>query len=107
MSAFIEGVGTTPAAAGITGVTPYQGFPLFYPGNPSAFPCSSAIDPALRVCSFIGALHAHVLQLVVRVQKTRLLQEQYTNSNSPWQGYFERVGARARASATDSPSSTY
>ena len=25
--------------------------------------------------------------------KTRLLQEQYTNSNSPWQGYFERVGA--------------
>lgn len=25
--------------------------------------------------------------------KTRLLQEQYSNSNSPWQGYFERVGA--------------
>lgn len=25
--------------------------------------------------------------------KTRLLQEQYTNSNSPWQGYFERVDA--------------
>ena len=24
--------------------------------------------------------------------KTRLLQEQYSNSNSPWQGYFERVG---------------
>lgn len=25
--------------------------------------------------------------------KTRLLQEQYSSSNSPWQGYFERVGA--------------
>ena len=25
--------------------------------------------------------------------KTRLLLEQYSNSNSPWQGYFERVGA--------------
>ncbi len=25
--------------------------------------------------------------------KTRLLQEQYSNSNSPWQGYFERVSA--------------
>lgn len=25
--------------------------------------------------------------------KARLLQEQYSNSNSPWQGYFERVSA--------------
>lgn len=34
-----------------------------------------------------------VPQSQVMSLKTRLLQEQYTNTNSPWQGYFERVSA--------------
>lgn len=34
-----------------------------------------------------------VPQNQVMALKTRLLQEQYTNTNSPWQGYFERVSA--------------